>query len=57
MRDRYLFQKNVLSLSIMVLSAVPPLCLFSFGSCVCAGLGGIVGLSVLFDFPKAGGCF
>ncbi len=54
MRDRYLFQKNVLSLSIMVLSAVPPLCLFSFGSYVCAVLGGIVGLSVLLIFRKLG---
>lgn len=54
MRDRYLFQINVLSLSIMVLSAVPPLSLFSFGSYVCAVLGGIVGLSVLLIFRKLG---
>ncbi len=54
MRDGYLFQINALSLSIMVLSAVPPLCLFSFGSCVCAGLGGIVGLSALLTFRKLG---
>ena len=54
MRDGYLFQKNVLSLSIMVLSAVPPLCLFSSGGYVCAGLGGIVGLSVLLTFRKLG---
>ena len=54
MRDGYLFQKNVLSLSIMVLSAVPPLCFFSFGSYVWAVLGEIVGLSVLLTFRKLG---
>lgn len=54
MRDGYLFQKLALSFSIMVLSAVPPLCLFSFGSCVCSGLGEIVGLSVLLTFRKLG---
>lgn len=57
MRDGYLFQKNALSLSIMVLSAVSPLCLFSSGGYVCAGLSEIVGLSALLTFRKLGAVF
>lgn len=48
------FKKMFFPFLFMVSSAVPPLCLFSFGSYVCAGLGGIVGLSALLTFRKLG---